>query len=184
MGKSTTARLFAEEGIPVHDADDAVHRLYRGKAVPLIEKAFPGTAEAGVVNRAKLAENLAKNPDKFRVLEALIHPLVRVEEAEFLSLQKDAGADIVLLDIPLLFETGAEARVDKIVVVSCDPALQRERVLARPGMTQEKFEMILARQTPDAEKRRQADFVVDTGHGIEDARRQVRKILAVLRAPE
>lgn len=182
MGKSTTARLFAEEGVPVHDSDEVVHRLYRGKAVPAIEAAFPSVVEAGVVNRSKLAENLAKKPDKFPILESLIHPLVRAEEKEFLFAQRAAGATIVILDIPLLFETGADGRVDKIVVVSCDPVLQRERVLARPGMTEEKFNMILARQTSDAEKRQRADFVVDTGHGIEDARRQVREILAALRA--
>lgn len=182
MGKSTTARLFAEQGIPVHDSDETVHRLYRGKAAPVIEKAFPGVVSSGVVDRRKLAENLAKNPDKFRLLESLIHPLVREEEAEFLVSLRKKGADLVVLDIPLLFETGAEKRVDRIVVVSCDPALQRERVLARPGMTEDKFEMIMARQIPDAEKRARADFVVDTGHGIENAREQVRKIIAILRA--
>lgn len=182
MGKSTTARLFAEEGIPVHDSDAAVHRLYSSKAAPLIEESFPGVVDAGVVNRKKLAENLAKNPDKFPLLESLVHPLVRAEEADFLRSQERQGADLVLLDIPLLFETGAEARVDKVVVVSCDPAVQRERVLSRPGMTEEKFKMIRARQIPDREKRARADFIVDTGHGIEDAREQVRKIIATLRA--
>lgn len=182
MGKSTTAALFAEQGIPVNDADRVVHDLYRGEAVAAIEAAFPGTIKDGVVDRAELARQLAQNPARFKELEAIIHPLVRQREYEFINAQKAAGRDIVLLDIPLLFETGAESRVDVIVVVSCDADLQRQRVLARPGMTEEKFELILSRQTTDAEKRRRAHFVIDTGHSVEDARQQVSGILNTIRS--
>ena len=182
MGKSTTAGLFAAEGIPVNDADQAVHDLYRGEAVPLIEAAFPGVASSGEVDRQKLAAALAQNPANFTKLEAIVHPMVRTREMEFLRRHAAMGTEIVLLDIPLMFETGGEDRVDVIVVVSCDPSIQRARVLARPGMTPEKFELILNRQTPDAEKRRRADYIIDTGHGIDDARRQVQSVLAQIRA--
>lgn len=181
MGKTTTASLFADAGIPVNDSDRNVHNLYAGKAVEVIENAFPGTTENGAVNRQKLAEALRKNPANFKVLEAIVHPLVREIETDFLQSQKAAGQDIVVLDIPLLFETGAERRVDKIVVVSCDPEIQRERVFARPGMTEEKFAMILSRQLPDEQKRARADFVIDTGKGIEAAREQVDEIIHGLR---
>ncbi|WP_434481893.1 dephospho-CoA kinase [Sphingomonas psychrolutea] len=182
MGKSTTASLFAEAGIPVNDADQMVHDLYRGEAVKEVGKLFPDAIRDEVVDRKLLAENLAKNPDKFRDLEEIVHPLVREREKHFLELQRIAGADMVVLDIPLLFETGNASRVDKIVVVSCDAAIQRQRVLERPGMTAEKFEMILSRQMPDAEKRLRADFVIDTGHGVDAARERVRQIIAELRA--
>lgn len=182
MGKSTTAGLFAAEGIPVNDADQVVHDLYRGEAVPLIEAAFPGVATSGEVDRQKLAAALAQNPANFPKLEAIVHPMVRTREMEFLKRHAAMGTEIVLLDIPLLFETGGEDRVDVIVVVSCDPSIQRARVLARPGMTPEKFELILKRQTPDAEKRKKADYIIDTGHGIDQARQQVRSILAQIRA--
>lgn len=182
MGKSTTAALFAEQGIPVNDADRVVHDLYRGEAVAAIEAAFPGTSKDGIVDRAELARQLAQNPARFKELEAIIHPLVRQREHEFISEQKAAGRDLVLLDIPLLFETGAESRVDVIVVVSCDADLQRQRVLARPGMTEEKFDLILSRQMPDAEKRRRAHFVIDTGHGVEHARQQVIGIVDTIRS--
>lgn len=181
MGKSTTAKLFAEEGIPVNDADAVVHDLYAGEAAPLIEQAFPGTTRNGAVDRKALSERLATEADGFQRLEAIVHPLVRRREQEFLGKQREAEADIVVLDIPLLFETGAVERVDVIVVVTCDPQIQRQRVLARPGMTEPKFEMILARQTPDAEKRARADYIIDTGHGIAAARAEVRNILADLR---
>ncbi|TCL73084.1 dephospho-CoA kinase [Rhizobium sp. BK251] len=181
MGKSTTAKLFAEEGVPVNDADAVVHDLYAGEAAPLIERAFPGTTTNGAVDRKALSERLATRADGFQRLEAIVHPLVRRREQEFLSKQRDAAADIVVLDIPLLFETGAVERVDVIVVVTCDPQIQRQRVLARPGMTEPKFQMILARQTPDAEKRARADYIIDTGHGIAAARAEVRNILADLR---
>lgn len=182
MGKSTTAGLFAEQGIPVNDADRVVHDLYRGEAVAPIKALFPEAVQDGVVDRALLAQTLAKNPAKFRELEAIVHPLVRERERQFLEAQRAAGADLVVLDIPLLFETGGQDRVDRIVVVSCDADIQRRRVLERPGMTPEKFEMILSRQLPDAEKRARADYVIDTGHGIEAARDRVTDIIAELRA--
>jgi len=181
MGKSTTAALFAEAGLPVNDADAVVHDLYSGEAVPLVEEAFPGTTRNGSVDRAELSRRLAAQPADFKRLEAIVHPLVRQREASFLRGQIDAGKDIVVLDIPLLFESGATDRVDVTVVVSCDPQIQRDRVLARPGMTEEKFNLILSRQMPDAEKRARADYVIDTGHGIEDARGQVENIVAALR---
>lgn len=177
MGKTTTAKLFAEEGVPVLDSDEVVHALYRGEAVPLIEAAFPGTTISGAVDRQRLAEVLRENPANFSRLEAIVHPLVRQRQEAFLVEASKEARQFALLDIPLLFETGAEKRVDKIVVVSCAPDIQRQRVLSRPGMTQEKFEMILVRQMPDAEKRQRADFVIDSGNGVEAARDQVREIL-------
>ncbi|WP_332303781.1 dephospho-CoA kinase [Rhizobium sp. GR12] len=177
MGKTTTAKLFAGEGVPVLDSDAVVHDLYRAEAVPLIESAFPGTTISGVVDREKLGSVLRKNPANFSKLEAIVHPLVRERQESFLEKARKEDQRFALLDIPLLFETGADARVDKIVVVSCAPEIQRQRVLSRPGMTEEKFEMILARQLPDADKRRRADFVIDTGNGVEAAQDQVRGIL-------
>ncbi|NTZ92290.1 dephospho-CoA kinase [Agrobacterium tumefaciens] len=177
MGKTTTAKLFAEEGVPVLDSDEVVHALYRGEAVPLIEAAFPGTTISGAVDRQRLAEVLRENPANFSRLEAIVHPLVRQRQEAFLVEASKEARQFALLDIPLLFETGAEKRVDKIVVVSSAPDIQRQRVLSRPGMTQEKFEMILVRQMPDAEKRQRADFVIDSGNGVEAARDQVREIL-------
>ena len=181
MGKSTTAGLFADAGIPVNDSDAVVHQLYSGEAAPLIEVAFPGTTKDGSVDRGLLTKQLTDNPENFRILEAIVHPLVRDRERQFLARAMEEGADIVVLDIPLLFETCAQGRVDKIVVVSCDPQIQRQRVLARAGMTEEKFAMILSRQMPDREKRAKADYVVDTGSGIDAARHQVQTILAELR---
>lgn len=181
MGKSTTAALFAEQGIPVNDSDRVVHELYHGEAVPLIAAAFPEVIVDGVVDRTKLSENLTKNPANFKILEAIVHPLVRRREQGFLDSARSSGADIVVLDIPLLFETEAQNRVDVVVVVSCDPQLQKKRVLKRAGMTEEKFDLILARQVPDKEKRARADFVIDTGHGIESARSQVSEIISTLR---
>lgn len=180
MGKTTTATLFADEGVPVNDADQVVHDLYRSDAVEPIRAMFPDVIVDGVVNRKKLSENLAKNPAKFADLEAVVHPLVRAREKAFLDEQRALGKKVVVLDIPLLFETGADRRVDKIVVVSCEPDVQRQRVLSRPGMTPEKFELILSRQTPDAEKRARADYVIDTGHGIDMARSQVKTLLKEL----
>jgi dephospho-CoA kinase len=182
MGKTTTAKLFAEEGVPVLDSDEVVHGLYRAEAVPLIEAAFPGTTISGMVDRHKLGDMLRKNPANFNRLEEIVHPLVRNRQEAFLAKARKDDRTFALLDIPLLFETGAEGRVDKVVVVSCAPEIQRERVLSRPGMTEEKFEMILARQMPDAEKRRRADFVVDSGNGVEAARDQVKEILQKLGA--
>jgi dephospho-CoA kinase len=180
MGKTTTAALFADEGVPVNDADQVVHDLYRSDAVEPIRAMFPDVIVDGVVDRKKLSENLAKNPAKFADLEAVVHPLVRAREKAFLDEQRALGKKVVVLDIPLLFETGGDRRVDKIVVVSCEPDVQRQRVLSRPGMTPEKFELILSRQTPDAEKRARADYVIDTGHGIDMARSQVKTLLKEL----
>lgn len=178
MGKTTTARLFAEEGVPVHDADAAVHRLYEGEAVALIEREFPGTTSEGKVDRAKLGARVVGDPQALKRLEAIVHPLVRKSETNFLDDTRRRGAPVVVLDIPLLFETGGDARVDAVVVVTAPAEVQRARVLARPDMTAEKFEALLAKQMPDAEKRRRADFIVDSGHGLEPARAQVRDILA------
>ena len=177
MGKTTTARLFAEEGVPVHDADAAVHKLYEGEAVPLIEAAFPGTTEAGRVDREKLGRRVVGDAAALKRLEAIVHPLVRQAEERFLAEAKARGAKVVVLDIPLLFETGGDTRVDATVVVTAPADVQRARVLERPGMSAEKLDALLAKQMPDAEKRRRADFVVDSGQGIEHARAQVRQIL-------
>ncbi|MBD8665982.1 dephospho-CoA kinase [Rhizobium sp. CFBP 8752] len=182
MGKSTTAQMFAQEGIPVNDADQVVHDLYHGEAVDPIAEAFPNAVRDGVVDRQELSRQLSAAPEKFKLLESIVHPLVRKREAEFLDKHKSAGAALVVLDIPLLFETGGKKRVDFVVVVSCDPQVQRQRVLARPGMTEEKLSMILARQVPDAEKRARADFVIDTGAGLETARSSVREIIGKLKA--
>jgi dephospho-CoA kinase len=182
MGKSTTAAMFEQEGVPVNDADAAVHDLYRGKAVGPVAEAFPGTLKNGVIDRQELSRQLSWDPGKLPLLEAIVHPLVRQREVDFLNHQKKAGAEVVVLDIPLLFETGGEERVDTVVVVSCDPQLQRQRVLARPGMSEDKLEMILARQVPDGEKRRKADFVIDTGTGTEVARQRVKEIITSLKA--
>ena len=182
MGKSTTAQMFRDEGLPVIDSDAVVHDLYRGEAVAAIERAFPGTTSDGQVDRQELSAHLAKSPDDFKLLEMIVHPLVRRREIEAITQAQNAGADIIVLDIPLLFESGTQARVDKVVVVTCDPEIQRERVLARPGMTEEKFRMISGRQTPDVEKRRRADFIIDTGLGLDHARSEVRAIIAALRS--
>lgn len=180
MGKSTTVKMFVEEGAPVHDSDQTVHRLYSGVAAPLIEAAFPGTVNDGVVDRTILAGKVLGDAAAIKRLEAIIHPLVRAEADAFLTRNRNAGTPVVVLDIPLLFETGGRERVDKVVVVTAPADVQRERVLARPGMTVEKFEAILARQVPDADKRRMADFVIDTGSGLEPARQAVREIIAEL----
>jgi dephospho-CoA kinase len=180
MGKSTTAGMFRDAGVPVHDSDEAVHRVYAGAAVPLVEEAFPGVVVDGVVDRERLSAAVLGNPDALRRLESIVHPLVRADADAFVERNRVAGTPMVLLDIPLLFETGGEARVDSIVVVTADADIQRQRVLARPGMTADKLDAILARQTPDAEKRRRADFIVDTGQGMEAARRAVVRIIDAL----
>lgn len=180
MGKSTTSDMFKALGVPVISADEIVHDLYSAEAAPLIEAAFPGTAPDGVVNREILSARLMAAPQEFKRLEAIIHPLVRAREKQFVDAAAARGEPMVLLDIPLLFETGSTDRVDVVVVVSCAPEIQRERVMARPGMTEDKFEAILARQTPDAEKRARADYVIDTGQGLEAARSQVAEIVAAL----
>jgi dephospho-CoA kinase len=177
MGKSTTAGFFAEAGVPVHDADAVVHRLYEGEAVAVIEAAFPGSTVAGKVDRGKLAAQVVDNPAALRTLEAIVHPLVSAAKERFLSEVRAQGAKVVVLDIPLLFETGGDQRVDAVVVVSAPGEVQRQRVLERPGMTADKLDALLARQMPDGEKRRRADFVVDTSQGFGAARAQVREIL-------
>jgi dephospho-CoA kinase len=180
MGKSTTARMFVEEGVPVHDSDAAVHRLYSGIAAPLIEARFPGTVVDGTVDRERLGKAVLGNPEALRDLERIVHPLVRADSESFLAHHREAGASLVVLDIPLLFETGGRERVDLVVVVTAPAEVQRERVLARPGMTEEKFTAILARQVPDAEKRNAADYVIDTGAGMDAARQAVRALIAEL----
>jgi dephospho-CoA kinase len=180
MGKTTTARLFAEAGVPVHDADATVHRLYEGEAVAPIETAFPGTTQAGRVDREKLAQRVLGDTPALQRLEAIVHPLVRAAEMQFLADAEANGASVAVLDIPLLLETGAERRVDAVVVVSAPVEIQRMRAFERPGMTAEKLQQILARQIPDAEKLARADFVVDSSQGIESARAQVQSILQSL----
>jgi|SRR5256714_2965125 dephospho-CoA kinase len=177
MGKSTTARFFAEEGVPVHDADAVVHRLYEGEAAAAIEAAFPGTTTAGKVDREKLAARVLGDVGALTRLEAIVHPLVQEAERRLLAEAEARGEKVAVLDIPLLFETGGEERVDAVVVVSAPADVQRARTLGRPGMTVDKLDAILARQMPDHEKRRRADFVVDTSRGFEAARAKVRAIL-------
>ncbi|MET3777017.1 dephospho-CoA kinase [Rhizobium alvei] len=172
--------MFAEHGIPVVDADAIVHALYRGAAVAPIEQAFPGSTKDGMVDRAALSLLLARDESGFKRLESIVHPLVKAEQERLVDEARHNGAPIIVLDIPLLFENGSEGRVDKVAVVSCDADIQRQRVLARPGMTEAKFEMILARQMPDVEKRRRADFIIDTGKGLDHARSQVEAIIAAL----
>jgi dephospho-CoA kinase len=179
MGKTTTARLFADEGVPVHDADAAVHKLYAGEAAGLIEAAFPGSTRNGAVDRVQLGKQVTGDPTALRRLEEIVHPLVRNAERKFLRDAEIAGVPIVVLDVPLLFETGGESRVDATVVVSAPAELQRERVLER-GVSLERLEALLGRQMPDAEKRQRADFVVDSAQGVEHARTQVRQILAAV----
>jgi dephospho-CoA kinase len=180
MGKSATAAMFRALGVPVHDADAVVHALYRGTAAPLIAKAFPGTVADGVVDRSALGREVLGHPERLKELEAIVHPLVRAERDGFLAAAVAARAPVAVIDIPLLFETGGERRCDAVAVVTASPAVQRARVLARPGMTPEKFEAILAKQMPDAEKRRRAHFLVDTGRGFQSAETQVRAILRAL----
>ena len=177
MGKSTTARFFAEAGVPVHDADAVVHQLYEGAAVPIIEAAFPGTTADGKVDRVKLGSRVMNDLAALRQLEAIVHPLVQDAERRFLAEAEAGGAAVAVLDIPLLFETGGEQRVDAVVVATAPPEVQRARVLERPGMTAQRLDAMLARQMPDSEKRRRADFVVDTSRGFDDARTQVQEIL-------
>lgn len=185
MGKTTTARLFVDAGVPVHSADDAVHALYAkgGAAVVPVEAAFPGVIRDGAIDRQQLSARVTGDAAAMKRLEAIVHPLVEADRRGFLAAAEARGADVVVFDIPLLFETGAEALLDAVAVVSAPPEVQRERVLARPGMTEATFEALLARQTPDAEKRARADFVIDTGRGIEAARDQVRALLATVRRP-
>ncbi|MFZ4604791.1 MAG: dephospho-CoA kinase [Caulobacter sp.] len=184
MGKSTTAAMFAAEGVPVYDADAEVHALYAkgGAAVAPLEAAFPGVVVDGAVDRTLLSQRVVGKPDELKRLEAIVHPLVGESRIGFFQKAVADNADIVILDIPLLFETGGEKRMDAVVVVSAPADLQRERVLARPGMDEAKLDAILARQMADAEKRARAHFVIDTSKGLDDARRQVRDVLTRLRA--
>jgi dephospho-CoA kinase len=177
MGKSATAKMFAEEGVPVHDADATVHRLYDGEAVPAIEAAFPGTTAGGKVDRIELGRRVLGDKAAIRKLEQIVHPMARKAEEAFLAAAERDGTTIAVLDIPLLFETGAEKRCDAVVVVSGPADLQRARAFERPGMSNDKFAAILAQQMPDAEKRARADFVVDTSRGFDAARAQVHEIL-------
>jgi dephospho-CoA kinase len=183
MGKSTTSAMFQAEGVPVYDSDAAVHALYAtgGAAVAPVEAAFPGVVVDGAIDRAKLSAAVVGNSEALAQLEAIVHPLVGAHRIGFFEKAEAEGRDIVVLDIPLLYETGGEKKVDKVVVVSAAADVQRQRVLARPDMTPEKFEAMLARQTPDAEKRARADFVIDTGQGLDHARKQVRDLLTLLR---
>ena len=178
MGKSTTAKLFAEAGAPVYDADAVVHSLYEGEAAPAIEAAFPGTTVNGKVDRNKLSARVVHDPKAIRRLEEIVHPMLGASRQQFLQAAEQSGAPVAVIDVPLLFETGGEKRVDAVVVVTTTPEIQRDRILARPNMTGEKLDAILARQMPDAEKRRRANFVVDTSYGLEPVRAQIRDILA------
>jgi len=178
MGKSTTARLFMEAGVPVYDADAAVHSLYEGEAAPAIEAAFPGTTVGGRVDRALLSAQVVHDPKAMRRLEGIVHPMLGASRQKFLDDAERAGAPVAVVDVPLLYETGGEKRVDAVVVVTTSPEIQRQRILARDNMTGEKLDAILARQLPDADKRKRADFLVDTSHGLDPVRVRIRDILA------
>jgi len=180
MGKSTAAKFFAEAGVPVHDADAVVHALYEGEAVAAIEQAFPGSTTGGKVDRMKLAAMVLNDKAALARLEAIVHPLVRLAREKFLAEAKAAGLSVVVLDIPLLFETAAERSCDAVAVVSAPAEVQRQRAFGRPGMTDDKLSAILAKQMPDAEKRRRADFVVDTSLDFDHTRAQVRDILGTI----
>jgi dephospho-CoA kinase len=184
MGKSTVAAYLRDQGIPVLDADKIVHDLYAGEAAPLIEVVFPGTTRDGVVDRAALATKVLASPNELKKLEAIIHPLVRAAEWGFLLNEHDKGSDLAVLEIPLLFETAPNALFDAVIVVSASPGVQRARLMARPGMTDEKLDALIARQLPDADKRAKADFVVDTGAPLEDTYRQIDAVLReILKRP-
>ncbi len=177
MGKSTTAKLFADAGVPVYDADAAVHKIYEGEAAPAIEAAFPGTTVGGKVDRNKLSARVVHDPAAMKQLEQIVHPMLGASRQKFFEDAERSGAPIAVVDVPLLFETGGEKRVDAVVVVTTTPEIQRQRILARDNMTAEKLDAILARQLPDAEKRKRADFVVDTSHGLDPVRARIRDIL-------
>jgi dephospho-CoA kinase len=177
MGKSTTAKLFAEAGVPVYDADATVHMLYEGEAVPAIEAAFPGTTVDGKVDRNRLSVRVVHDPAAMKRLEEIVHPMLGASRQKFLAVAEQSGAGVAVVDVPLLFETGGEKGVDAVVVVTTTPEIQRQRILSRPNMTDEKLDAILARQMPDAEKRGRANFVVDTSHGLDPVRARIRDIL-------
>src|SRR5215203_6077339 len=176
MGKSTTGKLFAEAGVPVYDADAAVHRLYEGEAAPAIEAAFPGTTADGKVDRKKLSARVVHDPAAIKQLEQIVHPMLGASRKKFFDDAEQSGTAVVVVDVPLLFETGGEKRVDAVVVVTTSPENQRERIMARGSMTSEALDSILARQLPDAEKRKRADFLVDTSYGLDPVRAQIRDI--------
>jgi dephospho-CoA kinase len=185
MGKSTTAKLFEEAGVPVYDADATVHKVYEGEAVSAVEAAFPGSTANGKVDRQKLSAMVVNNAEAMKRLETMVHPMLRSHQLKFLSDAEKAGVPVAVLDVPLLFETGGEKRVDAVVVVTTTPEIQRERILARENMTADKLDAILARQLPDAEKRKRADFIVDTSHGLEPVRQRIGEILAeVVKMPK
>jgi dephospho-CoA kinase len=177
MGKSTAAKLFAEAGVPVYDADATVHMIYQGEAAPAIEAAFPGTTAGGKVDRNRLSAQMVHDPAAIQRLEQIVHPMLRAYHQKFLHDAETSGAPVAVVDVPLLFETGGEKRVDAVVVVTTTPEIQRQRVLSRDNMTSEMLDAILARQLPDAEKRKRADFVVDTSHGLDPVRARIRDIL-------
>jgi dephospho-CoA kinase len=185
MGKSTTAKLFMEAGVPVYDADAAVHKIYEGEAAPAVEAAFPGTTVDGKVDRARLSARVVHDPAAIKQLEQIVHPMLGASRQKFLAEAERSGVPVVVMDIPLLFETGGEKRVDAVVVVTTSAESQRERILARGTMSDEALDAILARQLPDAEKRKRADFVVDTSHGLDPVRSRIRDILAeVVKMPQ
>ncbi|MEW6437375.1 MAG: dephospho-CoA kinase [Pseudomonadota bacterium] len=182
MGKSTTAAIFREAGVLVHDSDAAVHALYRGTAAPLVEAAFPGTLRDGAIDRGVLAQRVIHDQAALARLEAIVHPLVRAERAQFVAAARADGADLIVLDIPLLFETGCDNEVDAVLLVTAPEAVQKARIAARPGMTDDKLAAIIAKQMPDAEKRRRADLILDTSHGHDAAAQQVRDLIGAIRA--
>src|ERR1700761_2529658 len=177
MGKSTTAKLFAEAGVPVYDADATVHKVYEGEAVAAVEAAFPGTTADGKVDRSRLSAKVVGDPTAIRRLEQIVHPMLRAHHEKFLDDAERTGAAVAVVDVPLLFETGGDKRVDAVMVVTTSPQIQRERIIARGTMTEEALDALLARQMPDAEKRARADFVVDTSHGLDPVRAAIRDIL-------
>jgi len=181
MGKSATAQMFVDEGVPLHDADAVVHRLYDGEATAAIEAAFPGTTANGKVDRVKLGQRVLGDPAAIKRLEAIVHPMVAAASAKFLAEAEARGAPVAVLDVPLLFETGGDKRCDAVAVVSAPAEVQHKRALERPGMTEDKLAAILGKQMQDEEKRRRADFVVDTSQGFDHARAQVRDILKRVR---
>ncbi|MDO8396784.1 MAG: dephospho-CoA kinase [Bradyrhizobium sp.] len=185
MGKSTTAKLFAEAGVPVYDADATVHQLYEGAAAPAIEAAFLGTTAGGKVDRQKLSARVVHDPVAMKQLEQIVHPMLGASRQKFFADAELAGAPVAVVDVPLLYETGGEKRVDAVVVVTTSPENQRARIMARGTMTSEALDSILARQLPDSEKRKRADFVVDTSHGLDPVRVQIRDILQqVVKMPQ
>jgi dephospho-CoA kinase len=180
MGKSATAAMFRTRGVPVHDADATVHRLYAGPAVAAVEAAFPGVAVNGAIDRTRLGQQVFGKAAAMKRLETIVHPLVHAAEQDFLAAAREKGAHVVVLDIPLLYETGGESRCDAVAVVSAPAAIQRERVMARPGMDEERFAAILARQVPDVDKRARAHFVIDSSAGLAFAQQQVDDIIRAL----